>query len=174
LATVFGPGFNGTLELAGPVSSSRDAAFNQFLKVAARTPGVASVTPAVTSSNGNVVLATLYPTTSTQAKQTSTLVNDLRHDVIPPEETGTSLQVHVGGVTATDIDCSHVLTDKLPVSVSASASSSTPWSSAACSSRPSLHLIGPRDWNLPRAGSFRTCRSNPPANRLSPPPTASQ
>jgi RND superfamily putative drug exporter len=116
LATGFGPGFSGPLELAGHVSSPRDVtAFNQFLTIAARTPRVASVTPAVTSPNGNVLLATLYPTTSPQAKQTSTLVNDLRHDVIPQAESGTSLQVHVGGVTATDIDFSHVLTEKLPI-----------------------------------------------------------
>jgi putative drug exporter of the RND superfamily len=116
LASGFGPGFNGPLELAGQVSSSADVtAFNHFLNVAAHTRGVASVTPAVISPNGNVELATLYPVTSPQAKQTSALVNDLRHDVIPQAEAGTSLQVHVGGVTATDIDFSHVLTDKLPL-----------------------------------------------------------
>jgi RND superfamily putative drug exporter len=62
-----------------------------------------------------VVLATLYPTTSPQAKQTVTLANDLRHQLIPQAENGTSLQVHVGGVTPTNIDFSHVLTSKLPL-----------------------------------------------------------
>jgi RND superfamily putative drug exporter len=76
---------------------------------------VASVTPAVTSPNGKVLLATLYPTTSPQATQTVTLVNDLREHVIPGAESDSSLAVHVGGETATDIDFSHVLTTKLPV-----------------------------------------------------------
>ena len=116
VASGFGPGFNGPLELVGHVSSRVDVtAFNRFLQVASHTPGVASVAPAVTSPNGNVVLATLYPSTSPQAKQTSTLVNDLRHDVIPLSEAGTSLKVHVGGVTATNIDFSRVLANKLPL-----------------------------------------------------------
>jgi putative drug exporter of the RND superfamily len=116
LAKGFGPGFSGPLELVGQVSSPADAkAFNRLLTRAAHTPGVASVTPAVTSPNGQVVLATLYPATSPQAKQTVALVNNLRHKVIPPAEQGSGLQVHVGGVTATDIDFAKVLTDKLPL-----------------------------------------------------------
>jgi RND superfamily putative drug exporter len=116
LSSGFGPGFSGPLELAGQVTSSADVlAFDRFLKTAAATPGVASVTPALASPNGKVVLATLYPSTSSQAKQTVTLVNNLRSSVIPQAVKGTSLQVHVGGVTATDIDFSRVLTDKLPL-----------------------------------------------------------
>jgi RND superfamily putative drug exporter len=116
LSTGFGPGFSGPLELAGQVTSSADVlAFDRFLKTAAVTPGVASVTPALASPNGKVVLATLYPSTSSQAKQTVTLVNNLRNSVIPQAVRGTTLQVHIGGVTATDIDFSRVLTDKLPL-----------------------------------------------------------
>jgi RND superfamily putative drug exporter len=43
------------------------------------------------------------------------LVNHIRHDLIPSAAHGTGLVVHVGGVTATNIDFAHVLTDKLPV-----------------------------------------------------------
>jgi len=112
----FGPGFNGPLQLVGHVSSHADTArFDQLLKTAAHTPGVASVTPAVSSPNGKVALATLYPTTSPQAKQTVTLVDHLRDDLIPSVEKNSSLAVHVGGETATDIDFSHVLTTKLPL-----------------------------------------------------------
>ena len=115
LADGFGPGFNGPLELVGRVSSPADAsAFGRFLKVAARTPGVASVTPAMTSPNGRVVVAVLYPATSPQAGQTVTLVNDLRGTLIPRAEQGTGLDLHVGGETATEIDFSRVLTEKLP------------------------------------------------------------
>jgi putative drug exporter of the RND superfamily len=112
----FGPGFNGPLELAGNAGSPADVtAFNHLLATAAHAPGVLSVTPAATSPNGTVMLATLYPATSPQASQTVSLVDNLRGNLIPRAEHGTSLVVHVGGVTATNIDFSHVLTDKLPV-----------------------------------------------------------
>ena len=73
------------------------------------------MTPAVTSPNGRVVIATVYPATSPQARQTADLVNHLRQDLIPAAEHGTGLAVHVGGVTAVNIDFAHVLTDKLPI-----------------------------------------------------------
>ena len=60
-------------------------------------------------------LATVYPATGPQAGQTIGLVNHLRDDLIPQAAHGTSLAVHVGGVTATNIDFAHVLTDKLPL-----------------------------------------------------------
>ncbi len=116
LSRGFGPGFNGPLELVAQVGSPADAsAFSQLLATAARTPGVASVTPAQTSPNGKVLLATLYPGTSPQASQTINLVDNLRDNLIPHAAHGTSLVVHVGGVTATNIDFSHVLTSKLPL-----------------------------------------------------------
>jgi putative drug exporter of the RND superfamily len=116
LSKGFGPGFSGPLELAGPVSNHADVtAFHRLLSTAARTPGVASITPSVTSPNGKVILATVYPATSPQDQQTVALVNTLRDQVIPKAEQGNSLDVHVGGLTATDIDFSKVLTDKLPL-----------------------------------------------------------
>jgi len=116
LALGFGPGFNGPLELAAQAGTAPDrTAFTHLLATAARTPGVASVTPAVTSPNGKVLLASVYPTTSPQAEQTVNLVNALRDRLIPRAADGTSLVVHVGGETATNIDFAHVLTDKLPI-----------------------------------------------------------
>ena len=116
LAQGFGPGFNGPLQLVGQSTSSADvAAFDRLVATAAHTAGVAIVTAPVTSPNGDVLLATVYPTSSPQAPQTVALVNTLRHDLIPQAEQGTTLSVHVGGVTASNIDFSHVLTDKLPL-----------------------------------------------------------
>jgi RND superfamily putative drug exporter len=116
LAAGFGPGLTGPLELTGAVSSPADVtAFGNLLASVARSPGVASTTPAVMSPNGRVVVATVYPSTSPQDQRTVTLVNHLREDLIPPAEQGSSLDVHVGGVTATDIDFSHILSDKLPL-----------------------------------------------------------
>ena len=62
LAQGFGPGFSGPLELVAQAGSPADAtAFGHLLTTAAHTPGVASVTPAQTSPNGKVMLATVYP-----------------------------------------------------------------------------------------------------------------
>jgi putative drug exporter of the RND superfamily len=116
LAKGFGAGFNGPLQLVGHLSSPTDTArFERVINAAAHTPGVASVTPAVISPNGRVALATLYPTTGPSSKQTVTLVNHLRDQLIPPIEHGSGLAVHVGGETATNIDFSHVLSSKLPL-----------------------------------------------------------
>jgi putative drug exporter of the RND superfamily len=116
LAKGFGPGFSGPLQLVGHLSSPADTArFHHVIGAAAHTQGVAGVTPAVISPNGKVGLATLYPTTSPQSKQTVTLVNHLRGQLIPQGEKGSSLAVHVGGETATNIDFSHVLSTKLPL-----------------------------------------------------------
>ena len=49
-----------------------------ILAAVARTPGVASVTPAVTSPNGQVRLATVYPSTGPQDSPTVDLVNHIR------------------------------------------------------------------------------------------------
>ncbi|MBV9792752.1 MAG: MMPL family transporter [Actinobacteria bacterium] len=116
LAQGFGPGFNGPLELAAQTGSpASSAAFRQLLTAVAHTPGVTSVTPALTSPNGKVELATVYPSTGPQAGPTIGLVNHLRADLIPQATHGTGLAVHVGGVTAANIDFAHGLTDKLPV-----------------------------------------------------------
>jgi RND superfamily putative drug exporter len=116
LAQGFGPGFNGPLELAAqPGSPAGATAFGDLLAIVARTPGVASVTPAVTSPNGRVRLATVYPATGPQDGPTVDLVNHIRQDLIPRAARGTGLIVHVGGVTASNVDFAHVLTDKLPV-----------------------------------------------------------
>jgi RND superfamily putative drug exporter len=111
----FGPGYNGPLELTGQVSSASDVtAFDHYLTRVSHETGVASISPAVRSPNRRAILATVYPTTSPQSKATVSLVNRLRGQ-IPAVEQGTDLAVHVGGVTATNIDFAHVLTQKLPI-----------------------------------------------------------
>jgi RND superfamily putative drug exporter len=116
LAKGFGPGFNGPLELVGEVHSAADkTAFGQLLVTTSHESDVASVTAATSSPNGAVEIATVYPKTGPSAKATVSLVHELRDTVVPAREKDTSLQVHVGGVTATNIDFAQTLTDKLPV-----------------------------------------------------------
>jgi putative drug exporter of the RND superfamily len=118
LASGFGPGFNGPLELAGQVRAPGDlAAFSRLLATAKRTPGVAGVTPPRVSPDRHAVLATLYPATAPQDQRTITLVSTLRDSLIPQAGHGGSLVAHVGGQTATAIDFAHVLGSKLPLFV---------------------------------------------------------
>jgi RND superfamily putative drug exporter len=112
----FGPGFSGPLELAAQLRSPSDIRdFDRLVTTANHVPGVASVSQVTTSPNGRAALAIVYPTTSPQSVQTARLVNQLRNQVIPTAERGYDLVVHVGGATATNIDFSHLLSQKLPL-----------------------------------------------------------
>jgi RND superfamily putative drug exporter len=116
LAHGFGPGFNGPLELVARAGSpARAAAFGRLLADTARAPAVATVTPPHTSPNGAVKLATVYPASGPQNQSTIDLVDHLRQHLIPQVARGNDLVVHVGGVTAANIDFAHVLTSKLPL-----------------------------------------------------------
>ena len=117
LAQGFGPGYNSPLQLVGKVNGPADLPrFDTFVGELSRTPGVADILPARTSPNGKAVVATVYPSYSPQAPQTTTLVNRIRSEV-PAATSGSSLAIHVGGVTAQGIDFSKVLSDKLPLFV---------------------------------------------------------
>jgi len=78
-------------------------------------PDQLALHPPVTAPNGHVELATVYPATGPQEAATIQLVNHLRDDLIPQAADSTGLVVHVGGVTASNIDFAAVLTSKLPL-----------------------------------------------------------
>jgi RND superfamily putative drug exporter len=116
LAKGFGPGFNGPLELVGTLHSKADLpAFAAVVAKVAREPGVVGATPAVLSPGGTVAVASVYPSTSPEAAQTTVLLNKLRGQVIPAAQAGTGVTVLVGGATATQHDFAHVLSSKLPL-----------------------------------------------------------
>jgi RND superfamily putative drug exporter len=56
----------------------------------------------------------VLPTTAPEVQATSTLITQLRNTVIPRYTHGTTLQVYVGGVTATFADLAGVTSAKLP------------------------------------------------------------
>ena len=60
-------------------------------------------------------LISVIPTTSPEAKATSTLISHLRDSVIPAAEHGTTLRVYVGGVTAVNGDFATVIAPKLVI-----------------------------------------------------------
>jgi RND superfamily putative drug exporter len=116
VAEGFGPGFSGPFELVAALPSAADETkFAAITKVLAKQPGVVAVTTPVLSPNKKLAIAELYPTTSPQSVQTTTLLHRLRDTVIPRAQTGTGLTVLVGGVTAIQTDFNHVLSAKLPL-----------------------------------------------------------
>ena len=115
LAQGFGPGFNGPLLVATPLSSRPgDASGLAKLDAALRsTPGVAFATPVRVSADKTAAVIVAYPTTSPQSAQTSALVTRLRSTVIPEATAGSGLHVLVGGETAASVDASNYLAHRL-------------------------------------------------------------
>jgi len=119
LAEGFGPGFNGPLFLVAQTQSTADrAALDRLDRALAAVPGVAAVQagPAQTrpSDGPTVEVTQVLPTTAPEVQATSTLITQLRNTVIPRYTHGTTLQVYVGGVTATFADLAEVTSAKLP------------------------------------------------------------
>ncbi|GGY87321.1 MMPL family transporter [Streptomyces poonensis] len=115
LAEGFGPGVNGPLTLVTEVGDGADRpALDRLGATLRTTEGVASVTPVTYSADGSVAFLTVVPESSPQSRATSALVERLRTEVLPRAETGTALDVQVGGVTAGHDDFADVVVDKLP------------------------------------------------------------
>ncbi|GAA2931074.1 MMPL family transporter [Streptomyces enissocaesilis] len=120
LAEGFGPGSNGPLTLVAEVDGSDDRAAMAALEGAVRTTeGVASVSPVTYNGSGDTAALTVVPQSSPQSQDTSELVDRLRDSVLPQVQQGTSLDVYVGGVTASYDDFAEVIVGKLPLFVGA-------------------------------------------------------
>ena len=116
LAEGFGPGFNGPLDIVAQLGSPSDAAL--IPKLAAeikQQPNVAAVDFAPVAPGAKIATILVVPTTSPESVQTTDLVNDLRTNIIPPLEQGTTAHVYVGGTTAIYEDFASVLKAKLPL-----------------------------------------------------------
>jgi putative drug exporter of the RND superfamily len=113
MSEAFGDGFDASLLLVARTPDTAAAqGFTALVDDLRSVDGVASVTAV---PGGQVTTATVVPTTSAQAQETADLVAHLRADVIPAAEAGTSLQVYVGGSTASGIDLADALMSKLPL-----------------------------------------------------------
>jgi len=116
MADGFGPGFDASLLLVARTPDAASArAFTALVGRLATVDGVASVAAAPAAAGQRIAVATVVPATSAQTEETTELVGTLRDDVIPAAESGTGLRVYVGGTTATSIDISAALMDKLPL-----------------------------------------------------------
>ncbi|MDH6548519.1 RND superfamily putative drug exporter [Streptomyces sp. SAI-208] len=118
LADGFGPGVNGPLTLVTPVDGAEDRLLLDNLDATLRTTeGIASTTPVTYDTGGDLAYFTVVPDSAPQSRQTSDLVDRLRTEVLPRAETGTSLDIHVGGMTASYDDFADVIVGKLPLFV---------------------------------------------------------
>jgi RND superfamily putative drug exporter len=118
LAEGFGPGVNGPLTLVTKVRGAEDRLALDSLDASLRTAeGISSVTPVTYNSGGDTAYLAVVPESAPQSRTTSELVERLRSEVLPRAETGTALDVHVGGVTAGYDDFAGVIVGKLPLFV---------------------------------------------------------
>jgi putative drug exporter of the RND superfamily len=116
LANGFGPGFNGPLVLVAELHTSADGpALTALTDTLQHTPGVAAAVAVPHQAGAKVAIVQVIPTTAPEDARTSDLITQLRTQVIPAAERGTSLQVHVGGQTAVFDDFASVISGKLPL-----------------------------------------------------------
>jgi RND superfamily putative drug exporter len=102
LATSFGPGGPGPLQIVVPSSISAD----EVTQVLAANPGIAAVFPAQTSANGSA-LVTAIATTDPSSKESSALVSALRGEL--------PAGVLVGGPVAENYDLDQMLRARAPI-----------------------------------------------------------
>ncbi|SFG29023.1 MMPL family transporter [Streptomyces mirabilis] len=118
LAKGFGPGVNGPLTLVTHVGGAEDRlALDSLDSTLRATAGIASVTPVAYDTGGDTAYLTVVPDSAPQSQKTSDLVDRLRTEVLPRVETGSGLDVRVGGVTASYDDFAAVIVGRLPLFV---------------------------------------------------------
>ena len=84
LAEGFGPGFNGPFSVVAELPEKNDdAVLHRLRRDIEGEPGVASVTPPSLNPAGDVGVIQVYPTTSPESEATTTLLRNLREEVVP-------------------------------------------------------------------------------------------
>jgi uncharacterized membrane protein YdfJ with MMPL/SSD domain len=116
MADGFGPGFDAPLIVAAklPAGGSPTASLNTVAGALRATPGVAAVTPTVTSADGRAAMLIAYPTTGEQNPATDTLVNKITNTVLPRATAGTGIRAYVTGPNAANVAFSNVMSSRLP------------------------------------------------------------
>jgi RND superfamily putative drug exporter len=113
VSAAFGPGKEAPLtvlaELSTPVGDLRDSRIAQLVATVRAQPGVASVGPVTSISDGRIVTVQVVPTTAGSDVATADLVRHLRSVPVP------GMKVHVGGTTAARVDLAERVGAKLPV-----------------------------------------------------------
>src|SRR6478609_8208566 len=112
----FGAGFNAPLLLAVELPrAGDDAALTQISDALGKQDGIAQVLPPQLNDRGDTATMIAYPTTTPQDAQTDDTVKTARNETLPPIERETGARVSIGGATATNLDFSQTIRDKLPL-----------------------------------------------------------
>ena len=112
----FGPGFNAPLLLAVELpKSGEEAALQQIGDALGKQDGIAQVLPAQLNEAGDTATMIAYPTTTPQEERTDQTVREARNETLPPIEKATGARVSIGGTTASNLDFSQTIRDKLPL-----------------------------------------------------------
>ncbi len=115
LSDGFGPGFNGPFLLVAelPAGAADLAAVDGLSETLRQTPGVAFASDPIVNEAGDGAIVQLFPTTSPQDKETDSLVNHLRDEVVPAATEGSTANVMVGGLNPAAMDFAQYMGDRL-------------------------------------------------------------
>lgn len=118
LSEGFGPGFNGPLVVVadGGEQGAQQAA-TAALNTLNDTPGVARAVGPIPSEDGQVATLIAFPESAPQDEATSTLVAQLRDEVLPAVSEETGAEYLVGGPTAGLEDFSATVAERMPLFV---------------------------------------------------------
>ena len=102
MAEGFGPGFDAPL-----IVSMKGSSAGNLPAMIAHTPGIAAVTPPVTSQDHQATMFIAYPATGEQNPATNALVNKIRATVLPSD-------AYLTGPNAGDVDFANLVGQRLP------------------------------------------------------------
>ncbi|MFE7963366.1 MMPL family transporter [Streptomyces cellulosae] len=118
MTDAFGPGSNGPLTVVVDQSSvpqsQRSSLASQAQKTLDGVEGAAVVTPLTPTQDGDVLVGTVYSTTSPQSATTTDLANRLVDDTLPEAVRGTDASTYVTGTTAAQVDFRDLVAERLP------------------------------------------------------------
>ncbi|MEU1853348.1 MMPL family transporter [Streptomyces sp. NPDC019990] len=119
MTDAFGPGSNGPLTVVIDQTDVPQAQRSDLASKAERTldgvEGAAVVTPLTPTQDGDVLLGTVYSTTSPQNAVTTDLTNRLVDDTLPDAVQGTDARGYVTGTTAAQVDFRDIVASQLPL-----------------------------------------------------------
>src|SRR3954451_4969967 len=112
----FGPGFNAPLLLAVELPKKGDTApLGPIADALRKQTGIASVLAPQVNQAGDTATMIAYPTTTPQDARTDQTVKTARAQTLPPIAAATGARISIGGTTASNLDFSKTIRDKLPL-----------------------------------------------------------
>jgi RND superfamily putative drug exporter len=119
MTDAFGPGSNGPLTVVidqtGVPDSQRSDLASKAQQTLDSAQGAAVVTPLTATQDGDVLVGTVYSTSSPQSATTTDLANRLVDDTLPDAVRGTDAKGYVTGTTAAQVDFRDIVASRLAV-----------------------------------------------------------